>query len=224
MAFDLKYLGHSAFEIKTPKQSILIDPFLQASKSYDYRDENITDIFLTHGHADHLGSAIDIANNKRANITAIFELANYCIQKGSRAKGVNFGGWIEYDWGRAIFVPAFHSSSTIDGVYTGEPAGVILDINGVKLYHAGDTCLFGDMKTIQELYKPDVVMLPVGGTFTMDIEHAGIAAQWLRAKVTIPIHYNTFDMINVDIKRFSMLLQTKGLTCQIMQPDEVLQF
>ena len=67
-------------------------------------------------------------------------------------------------------------------------------------------------------------MLPVGGTFTMDIEHAGIAAQWLKAKVTIPIHYNTFDMINVDIKRFSMLLQTKGLTCQIMQPDEVLQF
>ena len=88
MAFDLKYLGHSAFEIKTPERSILIDPFLQVS-NYDYRNENITDIFLTHGHADHLGSAIDIANNKRALITAIYELANYCMQKGSRARGVN---------------------------------------------------------------------------------------------------------------------------------------
>lgn len=223
MAFDLKYLGHSAFEIKTPERSILIDPFLQVS-NYDYRNENITDIFLTHGHADHLGSAIDIANNKRALITAIYELANYCMQKGSRARGVNFGGWIEYDWGKALFVPAFHSSSTIDGVYTGMPAGIILDINDVKIYHAGDTSLYSDMKLIRRLYNPDIALIPVGGTYTMDIDNAAIAALWIGAKITIPIHYNTFDVIEVDIKRFSMMLQTKNLNCQIMQPDEVLQF
>lgn len=224
MAFYLTYLGHSAFEIKTPNQAILIDPFLQASRNYDYRESNITDIFLTHGHVDHLGSAIDISINKRACITAVFELANYCIQKGTRSKGVNFGAWINYEWGRALFIPAFHSSSSSEGVYLGEPAGIVLEVNGVTLYHAGDTSLFSDMKLIKELYNPDIVMLPVGGTYTMDIEHAAIAAKWLSAKVTIPMHYNTFEAINVDINRFDMLLQTANLNCQIMQPDETIAF
>ena len=106
----------------------------------------------------------------------------------------------------------------------GEPAGVVLEVNGVTIYHAGDTSLFSDMKLIKRLYNPDIVMLPVGGTYTMDIEHAAIAAKWLNAKITIPMHYNTFDAISVDIDRFDMLLQTNGLNCQIMKPDEVLVF
>ena len=224
MAFDLKYLGHSGFEIKIYETSILIDPFLQPNQNiYDFQDANIPDIFITHGHADHVGNSIDIAKNCRSQITAIFELANICSQKGVRTNGVNFGSWIEYDWGKALFVPAFHSSS-YDGVYAGEPAGIIFDINGIRIYHAGDTCLFSDMKLIKELYHPDIAMLPVGGHFTMDIEQAGIAAEWIGAKITIPIHYNTFSMISVDITRFDMLLQTKGLNCQIMNAGDILQF
>ena len=223
MAFDLKYLGHSGFEIKIYETSILIDPFLQPNQNiYDFQDANIPDIFITHGHADHVGNSIDIAKNCRSQITAIFELANICSQKGVRTNGVNFGSWIEYDWGKALFVPAFHSSS-YDGVYAGEPAGIIFDINGIRIYHAGDTCLFSDMKLIKELYHPDIAMLPVGGHFTMDIEQAGIAAEWIGAKITIPIHYNTFSMISVDITRFDMLLQTKGLNCQIMNAGDILQ-
>lgn len=224
MAFDLKYLGHSGFEIKIYETSILIDPFLQPNQNiYDFQNANIPDIFITHGHADHVGNSIDIAKNCRSQITAIFELANICSQKGVRTNGVNFGSWIEYDWGKALFVPAFHSSS-YDGVYAGEPAGIIFDINGIRIYHAGDTCLFSDMKLIKELYHPDIAMLPVGGHFTMDIEQAGIAAEWIGAKITIPIHYNTFSMISVDITRFDMLLQTKGLNCQIMNAGDILQF
>ena len=151
MAFELKYLGHSAFEIKFFDKSILIDPFLGANPDYDYRVENVSDIFLTHAHADHLGNAIDIAKYSQSTITAVFELANYCAQKGVRSNGINFGGWLDYDWGRAIFVPAFHSSSNLEGQYMGEPAGVILEISDVKIYHAGDTCLFSDMKLIKEL-------------------------------------------------------------------------
>lgn len=223
MAFDLIYLGHSGFEIKTPEQSIIIDPFLQVNQNYDYRNANITDIFLTHGHSDHVGSAIDIAKQCRSQITAIFELANICAQKGVRSNGVNFGSWIEFDWGKAIFVPAIHSSS-YDGMYAGEPAGVVFDINGIVIYHAGDTTLFSDMKLIKELYHPEISMLPVGGQYTMDLKHAAIAAEWLGSNITIPIHYNTFGAISVDITRFEMLLQTKGLNCQIMQPDDILQF
>ena len=224
MAFDLKYLGHSGFEIKIYETSILVDPFLQPNQNiYDFQKVNISDIFITHGHADHVGNSIDIAKNCRSQITAIFELANICSQKGVRTNGVNFGSWIEYDWGKALFVPAFHSSS-YDGVYAGEPAGIIFDINGVRIYHAGDTCLFSDMKLIKELYHPDIAMIPVGGHYTMDIEQAGIAAEWIGAKITIPIHYNTFSMISVDITRFDMFLQTKGLNCQIMNAGDVLQF
>ena len=211
------------YEIKLQNQSILIDPFLQASQKYDYREVNITDIFLTHAHSDHVGDSIDIAKQCRSQITAVFELANICSQKGVRSNGVNLGGQIDYDWGSAIFVPAFHSSS-YDGVYAGEPAGIVFKINGITLYHAGDTSLFSDMKLIKELYHPDIVMLPVGGKYTMDIEHAAVAAEWLSAKITIPMHYNTFSAINTDITRFEMLLVTKGLNCNIMKPDEVLEF
>lgn len=223
MAFELKYLGHSGFEIKTHKQSILIDPFLKDSK-YDYRDENITDILLTHGHTDHIGSSLDIAKNKKAKITAIFELANYCADRGTKVQGVNFGGWINFDWGRAIFVHAVHSSSNLEGQYTGEPAGIIMEVNGITIYHAGDTALFSDMKLIKKLYNPEIVMLPVGGMYTMDIEHAAIAASWLKGTITIPIHYNTFKDIETDIHKFQILLLTKDLNCQIMKPDEVLSF
>ncbi len=224
MAFDLKYLGHSCFEIKTQKQSILIDPYIQASKNYDYREENITDIFVTHGHADHLGSTFDIAKYKQATVTAIFELANICSRNGVKAKGVNFGGWIEYDWGRALFVPAIHTSSYLEGEYAGDAAGIIFQINGVTIYHAGDTALTQEMKMIKVLYKPDIALLPIGGIYTMDIEHAVIAAKWVGAKITIPMHYNTFDAIYVDTTNFEMGLQTHNLNYHIMKPDTMLQF
>ncbi len=224
MAFDLKYHGHSCFEIKTSKQSILIDPYLQASKNYDYREDNITDIFVTHAHTDHLGSTFDIAKHHQSTVTAIFELANICSRNGVKSNGINFGSWIEYDWGKALFVPAFHTSSYGNGEYAGEAAGIIFKINGVTLYHAGDTSLTQEMKMIKVLYKPDIALLPVGGIYTMDIEHAVIAAKWVGAKITIPMHYNTFDAISVDIKNFEMGLQNHNLNYHIMEPETTLQF
>ena len=224
MAFDLKYLGHCCFEIKTSVQSILIDPFLRASEKYDYRNENITDIFVTHAHPDHLGAAFDIAKYNKSTVTAIFELANICTRNGVKALGVNFGSWIEYSWGKALFVPAFHTSSYLNNEYAGEPAGIIFKINNITLYHAGDTCLTQEMKLIQELYKPDIAILPVGGFYTMDIEQAIVAAKWLGAKVTIPMHYNTFVDSEVDIKQFEMGLENNNLNYNIMQPDTTLQF
>lgn len=205
---SITYLGHSAFEIKIDDKKILIDPFLVKTPNYNY--SNVTDIFVTHGHGDHLGSAIEISLKTGASITAIFELANYCAAKGASVNGINLGAWLDFDWGRVIAVPAFHSSSTPEGIYAGCPCGYVFEIGGKIFYHAGDTCLNSEMKVIGEIYQPDVAMLPVGGQYTMDIENAVIASEWLGVSAVIPMHYNTFEAINVDITEFERQIREKG--------------
>lgn len=205
---QIKYLGHSAFEIKTNNKKILIDPFLVMSPNYN--SQGVTDIFVTHGHSDHLGSAIEISKNNGSKITAIFELANYCASKGANSNGINLGSWIDYEWGKAIAVPAFHSSSTPEGLYAGCPCGYVFKIEDKILYHAGDTNLNSEMKIIGELYSPDIVILPIGGYYTMDIEQAGIASDWLNAKIVIPMHYNTFDAIKIDVNEFEKTIIKKN--------------
>lgn len=206
----ITYLGHSAFEMDfNDGRKILIDPFLVMTP--DYNAEGVTDIFVTHAHADHLGSAIEISKQTGATVTAIYELANYCEARGAKVNGINLGAWINYDWGRVIAVPAFHSSSLPDGTYGGCACGYIIEIiGGYTLYHAGDTCLNANMKMIGEVYEPDVAMLPIGGKYTMDIEHAAIAAEWIGASAIIPMHYNTYDAIKVDTDEFERRIREKG--------------
>ena len=218
---EITYLGHSCFEIRTKERRILIDPFLVMSKNYDYSD--VTDIFVTHGHGDHLGSAIEISRKTGATITAIFELANYCASKGASANGINLGAWIEYEFGEVIAVPAFHSSSTPEGIYAGCPCGFIFNIEGKKLYHAGDTCLNSEMKIIGDTYQPDIAMLPVGGQYTMDIEMAVIASEMLNVTAVIPMHYNTFEAINVEITEFERQIREKGKVPVILKIGQTLE-
>ena len=219
---DIHYLGHSAFEITTKGKKILIDPFLVCVPNY--KPENICDIFVTHGHGDHLGSAIDISSKTGAQITAVFELANYCAKKGAKTLDMGLGAWRDYVWGRAILVPAFHSSSTPDGQYAGCPCGIILDIEGKTIYHAGDTCLNSEMKAIGNLYQPDIAMLPIGGKYTMDIEHAVKASEWLNATAIIPMHYNTFDAIKVDIEEFKRQIREIGKVPSIVEVNGNLSY
>lgn len=217
---DLKYIGHSAFEFTLKEKSILVDPYVSVNPNYNWHEKNITDIFLTHAHGDHLGQAIEIAKEKDATITAAFELANYLKEQGCKVRSVVFGAWLNYDWGRVVFVPAFHSSSLPDGRYAGEAAGIIFDIEGVKIYHAGDTCLTSEMKTLKELYRPNIALLPIGGNYTMDVEHAAVAADWLGAQTVIPMHYNTFPEIQADLQRFMQLIQVNNTNCVILDPNK----
>ena len=214
----IKYLGHSAFEIETSSKKFLTDPFLACMPTY--KPENICDIFVTHGHGDHLGSAVEISKSTGAPITAVFELANYCSKKGAATIDMGIGSWRDYSWGRAILVPAVHSSSTPDGQYAGLACGFIFEIEGQTIYHAGDTSLSEEMKMIGEIYQPDIAMLPVGGKYTMDIEHAVKAAEWLGASAIIPMHYNTFDAIKVDIQDFERQIREVGKIPIIMKVGE----
>ena len=217
----LKYLGHSAFELTTTSAKILVDPFLVKCPDYDY--SNTTDIFVTHGHADHLGKAPQIAMKTGAIITAIFELAKYCSRYGVNVNGISLGGWITYDWGKVLAVPAFHSSSSDDGVYTGSPVGFIFDIDGKRIFHAGDTCLNSEMKVIGEIYKPDIAILPIGGHYTMDVENAVIAAEWIGSKIVIPMHYNTFPQINADTEIFKNEILKNGKKPIVLKVEEFIE-
>ena len=217
---DIRYLGHSAFEIVQDEYKILIDPFLVRSPNYN--PKGVTDIFVTHGHGDHLGSSIEISKSAGATITAVFELANYCAKKGAVTNDMGLGSWCEYKWGKAVLVPAFHSSTTPDGMFAGCPCGVVMKIGDRTIYHAGDTCLTNEMKMIGEVYQPDIVMLPIGGKYTMDVEHAVIAAEWLKASMVIPMHYNTFDAIKADVEDFKRQIREVGKIPNVLEPGEIL--
>lgn len=218
---NIKYLGHSAFEIDTNGYKILIDPFLVKCPDYDY--SKTTDIFVTHGHADHLGKAPQIAMKTGAVITAVFELAKYCSRYGVSVNGISLGGWVNYEWGRVIALPAFHSSSADDGTYTGCPVGFLFEIEGKRIFHAGDTCLNSEMKILAEVYKPDIVMLPIGGHFTMDIENAVIAAKWIDADIVIPMHYNTFPQVEANVDEFKKMISDIGKKPVVLKIEESIE-
>ena len=211
----ITYLGHSAFEIKTGEYKILVDPFLVHMPDYNY--SRVSDIFVTHAHSDHLGSAIEISKETGAKITGIFELANYCTKFGARTNGIGLGARISYKWGRVSAVPAFHSSSFLDGSYGGCPCGYVFEIEGKTIYYAGDISLNSEMKAIGEFYEPDLAILPIGGTFTMDIEAAVKASEWLGVSAVIPMHYNTFGKITVNTNDFERQMREVSKIPMVMK-------
>lgn len=218
---DIKYIGHSAFQITNGENAVIIDPLVKQNPKYDWKKEPLKDILLTHAHGDHLGQAIEIAKDLDIEITAVPELAAYCREQGAKAKSISLGCWLQYSWGRAVFLPAFHSSSLPDGRYGGCPASIFLDIDGARIYHAGDTCLSSEMKTIKELYAPQIAMLPIGGNYTMDVDHAAIAAKWLGVKTVIPMHYGTFPEIEADVERFIKLVNLNNTSVGVLDPEKI---
>ena len=140
---------------------------------------------------------------------------------GCKVRKINFGGWINYEWGRVVFVPAFHTSSLPDGKYAGQAAGIVFDVENVRISHAGDTALTNEMKNIKELYRPNIALLPIGGTYTMDVEHAAIAADWVGAQTVIPMHYGTFPEIQADLQKFAALLQINNTSCVFLDPNKI---
>ena len=218
----ISYHGHSVVKVKTGDRTILIDPFMTGNEACDL-DPNTVEadvILLTHGHNDHVGDTVDIAKRTGALVVALNELAVYLGSKGLKTHPMNIGGAYDFDFGRVKFTHAFHGSSyeEEDGtfIYTGMPGGILLTIDGKTIYHVGDTALFSDLKMIGELNDIDIAFIPIGDNFTMGPEDALIAADWINAKTVVPVHYNTFPVIEQDGEAFAAKVKTgKGLAMKI---------
>jgi L-ascorbate metabolism protein UlaG (beta-lactamase superfamily) len=221
----LTYYGHSAFKLYDDNHTIVIDPFLTGNPNAKVKPEEVKADFviLTHGHGDHLGDGIKIAKASDATVIAVSELADYCIAKGAKAHNMHIGGSFQFPFGRVKFTIAHHGSKTPDGEYVGSPAGVIVSIGGKNVYHCGDTGLFLDMKLIGDLTPIDIMLVPIGDNFTMGIDDAVMAVEFVNPKVAIPMHYNTWPPISADPSVFGKKLSEKGKNNIIMDFNETIE-
>jgi L-ascorbate metabolism protein UlaG (beta-lactamase superfamily) len=197
----ITWLGHSTVLVQTPGgTNILIDPYIAQNPKYPKNfvlPAKIHYILLTHGHGDHIADVVPVASQHGSTVVAVFELATYVAGKGvAKTIGMNLGGTVQLNEVAVTMVEAKHSAGAQDehGThYAGIAVGYVLTIaNGPVLYHAGDTAVFGDMKLIQKLYRPEVAMLPIGGHFTMGPREAAVAARLLAPKIILPLHFGTF--------------------------------
>lgn len=222
----LKYFSHSAFQLATNDgKIILIDPFITGNPTSPVSADtlNADYIILTHAHGDHIGDAFEIAKRCDALIIAVNELANYAIEKGLKAHNMHIGGSYNFDFGKVKFTIAHHGSLTPDGHYGGEPAGVIVTADGQSVYHAGDTGLFYDMKLIGEMNNIDYMLLPIGDNFTMGITDAIKAVELTDPETAIPMHYNTFPVIEADPMEFKSKVESHGTNCIVLEYGEEIE-
>ncbi|MBC5637453.1 metal-dependent hydrolase [Ornithinibacillus sp. BX22] len=223
----VSYHGHSVVKVETGDKTILIDPFITGNGLCDLKAAEVKAdyILLTHGHNDHVGDTVEIAKRNNALVIAPNELADYLSTKGVKVHNMHIGGSREFDFGKVKFTQAFHGSAFTeeDGtmIYTGMPSGILLTVEGKTIYHLGDTALFSDLKMYGDMYTIDLAFIPIGDNFTMGPEDALIAADWIRAKTVVPIHYNTFPVIEQNPEDFVKGLKTgKG---KVMEAGSVLE-
>ena len=225
MTVIIKYLGHAAIYIESGEFKALIDPFLRGNPQTQKRPSdfaNVSHIFVTHGHGDHLGDTVEIAKLTGAKVIANYEIVNYLMRQGVvNVHAMHIGGRVKLGFGIVKMTPAVHGSSIMENdelIYAGNPGGFVTTVDGLKIYHAGDTGLTMDLQLLKD-EDLDVAILPIGGNFTMDVDDAAKAVKMIEPRKVIPIHYNTFDVIKASPERFAELVTQAEVI--IMKPDEV---
>jgi L-ascorbate metabolism protein UlaG (beta-lactamase superfamily) len=216
---QLTWLGHSCVLLSGTKK-VLIDPFIEGGS---VAATNPDIVAVTHGHSDHLGETVALGKKT----VAITEIAKYLKSKGIPTESMNIGGTQVVDGVSFTMTQAVHSSAIEEadpGVSGGNPAGYVIGMDGITVYHAGDTTLFSDMKLIGELYHPNVALLPIGGRYTMGVPEAMMAANFIGARTVIPIHYNTWDKIAADPLSLKKAIErTTDLKVIVPQPGESIE-
>ncbi|MGE5589220.1 MAG: metal-dependent hydrolase [Bacillota bacterium] len=224
--FPLKvtFLGHSGFLLESGAFRVLVDPFLSGNPKAAAKasDLNPTHILLTHGHDDHMGDVEAIGRRSGALVITTFELANVLSDKGLKTHPMAVGGGHNFDFGRVRVTPALHGA----GVAGGSPAGFIFRLEGKAVYHAGDTGLFSDMKLLGQLEKVDLFLVPIGDNYTMGIDDAVVAVDFVRPRVAVPMHYNTFPLIQADPQEFKRRVEARipDTAVTVLDPGQSLDF
>ncbi|HOC82353.1 MAG: metal-dependent hydrolase [Synergistetes bacterium ADurb.Bin155] len=223
----LTFLGHAAFRVEGGGLDGLIDPFLTGNSMTPFSPEDFKDvnfIFVTHGHGDHLGDTPAIAKRTGATVVATVEMCD--VLKGVKCHPLQIGGAFTFPFGRVKMTPAWHGSGVQGGegegmAYGGVAGGFLLEVDGRRIYHAGDTGLTVEMGLLAE-DGVDVALLPIGGNYTMDIDDAVRAVRMIKPRVAVPMHYNTFPLIKASPEEFAS--KASGLAeIRILKPGEILE-
>jgi L-ascorbate metabolism protein UlaG (beta-lactamase superfamily) len=195
------YYGQSCFLLETNSVKLLFDPFISSNPLAKHIDTSKIEadyILVSHGHGDHIGDLITLAKQTKAKIIAMPEITDWLAKQGiENNHSMNFGKY-KFDFGTVRMVWATHSAGLPDGGYGGNPAGFVLEVDDKQIYFAGDTGLTLEMKLLADLYHLDYAILPIGGNYTMDVDDAVIASNYIDCNKVIGIHYNTFPVIEVD--------------------------
>lgn len=231
---QMTWLGHATYRFRSAGKTFYLDPFLTPNPLCPEKEKSPSQadfILLTHGHNDHISDAVPLAQRSKAKVVAMIELGMYLGHEGiaqDQLIACNKGGTIELGGAKITMVHADHSSSAEQNglpVYLGEAAGFVIEFaEGLRVYAAGDTAVFGDMKLIAEIYRPEIALLPIGGFFTMDPREAAHACRLLGVPAVFPNHYGTWPVLTGTPAELKTLLAAAGTPCEVveMQPGQTL--
>ena len=223
----ITYYGHSCFSVEVGDKILLFDPYITGNplaKNVRLGSINADYIFISHGHGDHMDDAIEIAKRTKATVISVYEICEWLKKKGiDNVHSMNVGGHWFFDFGKVKCVNAVHSSSMPDGSYGGNPMGFLIETNDGNFYYAGDTALHYDMKLIGDYKHIDFAFLPIGSNYTMGVDNAVIASDFIRCDLIIGMHYDTNEKIKIDKAEAKQKFGVSGKDLVLMEVGESLE-